>query len=65
MNSRLKSTLAVVLACALLFAPVVPALAQGPCSVFRSWVTGDSLTASDLSTSFSTIGVTNMEFSCL
>jgi hypothetical protein len=37
----------------------------GNCSVYRSWVTGDSLSASDLTTSFTTIGVTNMTPSCM
>src|SRR3990167_9743528 len=37
----------------------------GPCSIFRSWNTGDSLTAGDLSSSFTTVGSTNMQFSCL
>jgi hypothetical protein len=39
--------------------------AQGPCSIFRSWNTGDTLTASDLTSSMVTVGQTNMEPSCV
>jgi len=42
-----------------------PALAVGPCSIFRSWGTGDTLTASDLTSSFTTVGVTNMVPTCV
>ena len=41
------------------------AWAVGVCSIYRSWNTGDTLTASDLTTSMTTIGVTNMVFTCL
>lgn len=37
----------------------------GSCSIFRSWNTGDTLTASDLTSSFTTVGVTNMTPQCL
>src|SRR5713226_2812551 len=37
----------------------------GNCSIFRSWNTGDLLTASDLSTSFTTVGVTNFTPACM
>lgn len=42
-----------------------PVLAQGACSLFRTWATGDSLTAGDLNSSFTQTGQTNMTFSCL
>ena len=47
--------------------PSVTVWAQsgGNCSVFRSWITGDSLTAGDLSQSFTTTGVTNMTQACI
>ncbi len=41
------------------------ASAQGPCAIFRSWNQGDTLTAPDLTSSFVTLGQTNMEPSCL
>ena len=37
----------------------------GNCSIFRSWITGDALTAGDLTSSFSTVGVTNGVLSCI
>jgi len=37
----------------------------GNCSIFRTWVPGDFLTASDLVSSFTTTGVTNMTPQCL
>lgn len=37
----------------------------GNCAIFRSWNTGESLTAADLTTSFTTVGVTNMTMQCL
>ena len=41
------------------------ALAVGNCSIFRSWNTGDSFTASDATTSFTTVGVTNDTLICI
>ena len=40
-------------------------LFAGNCSVFRTWNTGDSLTASDLNASFTTAASTNSSFQCL
>lgn len=37
----------------------------GSCAIYRSWITGDTLTASDLTTSFTTVGVTNATPQCL
>lgn len=42
-----------------------PVGAQGACSIFRSWTTGNSLTAPDLTTSFTQVGVTNMIPACM
>ena len=61
----IRKALALTLAFLIFLMPMPLAWSQGPCSVFRTWNTGDSLTAGDLNSSFSTVGVTNMEFSCL
>lgn len=37
----------------------------GNCAIFRSWNTGDLLTATDLTTSFTQVGVTNMTQTCI
>lgn len=37
----------------------------GNCAIFRSWETGNLLTASDLTMSFTQVGVTNMTPSCM
>lgn len=37
----------------------------GNCAIYRSWNSGETLTASDLTTSFTTVGVTNMTPQCL
>ena len=42
-----------------------PAAEGYPCSIYKSWSTGDSLTASDLTTSFSQFVSTNAVASCL
>lgn len=42
-----------------------PARAAGPCSIYRSWSDGQQLTGSDLTSSFLTVGKTNMVWSCL
>ena len=62
MNSKCRSMLAVVMVAVLTLSPM-SAMAQGPCSTFRTWDTGNSFTASDANSSFTTVGVTNMEFS--
>ena len=51
----------------LLLAQPLPGLAQsgGNCSAFRSWITGDSLTAGDLNSSFTTAAVTNSTLACV
>jgi hypothetical protein len=38
---------------------------NGNCSIFRSWSTGDQLTAGDLTTSFTNVGVTNDNPDCM
>ena len=38
---------------------------QGPCAIFRSWSAGDSFTASDITTSMTTVAQTNMIQTCL
>lgn len=59
--------LAVLMALLIGLGPALPALAQsgGNCSIFRSWSTGDSVTAADLNSSFTTVGVTNFVTSCV
>lgn len=37
----------------------------GNCAIYRSWNNGDTLTPGDLTTSFTTVGVTNMTTTCL
>ena len=44
---------------------VYQAWAVGSCSVFRSWNTGDTVTAGDLNSSFTTAAVTNSTPQCL
>lgn len=44
---------------------IYQAYAVGNCSVFRSWNTGDSVTASDLNSSFTTAAVTNSTLQCV
>ena len=58
-----RKLLALVVIVALLAGVASPAVATN-CSVFRSWSTGDSLTASDLTTSFSTLNG-NLTPACL
>jgi hypothetical protein len=57
----------ILLILAVLAALVIPrpAGAQGTCAIFRSWTTGNSLTAPDLTTSFITVGQTNMIPACM
>mgnify|MGYP001558570813 CR=1 FL=1 len=63
--SKMRRLLVVLLCLGLIFWPQATAWSQGACSTYRSWITGDSLTAGDLNSSFSTVGQTNMLFSCL
>lgn len=44
---------------------VYQAYAVGSCAVFRTWNTGDSVTAADLNSSFTTAAVTNSTPQCL
>ena len=37
----------------------------GNCSIYRSWSTGDQFNAADITTSMTTVGVTNMTLDCL
>ncbi len=54
------------LLCTVFSAPwMYQAWAVGSCSVFRTWNTGDSVTASDLNQSFTTAAVTNSTPQCL
>lgn len=63
----MKKLICVWLAILLAFWPTTAVWAQsgGNCSIFRSWITGDSLTAGDLTSSFTTVGVTNMTQACI
>lgn len=63
----MNKTLCVILTALLSLGPVGPLWAQsgGNCSIFRSWITGDSLTAGDLTSSMTTVGVTNMTQACI
>ena len=65
MKRFFRSALCLALAAHLILFYPAAVFSQGACSVFRTWATGDSLTAGDLNSSFSTVGVTNFEFSCL
>ena len=49
------------------FGPVLPAFAQsgGNCAIFKSWTVNESLTAADLNSSFTTVGVTNYTQACI
>lgn len=58
-----RRTLTALLVLALLIPQSVAAV--GLCSVYRTWSTGDSLTAADLNTSFTTVGVTNSVPACI
>ena len=57
----MKRSLALVLSLLLTCWPTTLGWAQsgGNCSVYRSWITGDSLTAGDLNSSFTSAAVTN------
>lgn len=59
---KLRRSLAIALILLIAYPPVVSAT---NCSPFRTWATGDSLSASDLNSSFSTVATTNMSFSCI
>ena len=61
----MRKLLAIFLAALLVLGPL-PAFAQsgGNCSVYRSWITGDSLTAGDLNSSFTSAAVTNDTQAC-
>lgn len=63
----MRKSLACFLAFLLVLWPAPAAWAQsgGNCSIFRSWLTGNSLTASDLTSSFTTVGVTNVTQACV
>ena len=63
----MRRALCVLLALLLSLAAPVTLWAQsgGNCSIFRSWITGDALTAPDLTSSFTTVGVTNVTQACI
>src|SRR5882672_2990616 len=63
----MKKTLVLALLMALVIttALVGPAAAAGTCAIFRSWNTGDQFTAADATTSFVTVGQTNMIPTCM
>jgi len=63
----MRKLLAVLLAVLLFGWQPIGVFAQsgGNCSTFRSWNTGDSLTAGDLNSSFTTVGVTNVTLDCV
>ena len=54
-----------ILALVLLLSLPASVVSAGSCSVFRTWATGDSLTAGDLNSSFTTAVQTNTTFACL
>ena len=57
----------VVVWCALVLAlwPAALGFAQGTCAAYKSFATGDSLTASDLNSLQTVLGATNMEAACI
>lgn len=59
------AALSAVLALVWLVAGAAVASAQGTCSTYRTFATGDQLTATDVNSIQTTLGQTNMEFSCL
>jgi len=62
----MRKVLLVLILCGLVFAGLVqPVSAAGPCSIFRTWTDGQQLTGADLTTSFLTVGQTNMIWACL
>ena len=63
----MRKALALVLIATLVLGGWQPVAAQsgGNCSVFRTWATGDSLTAGDLNSSYTTVGVTNVTQACI
>src|SRR3990167_8401064 len=63
----MRRTVAVLLAVLLGLWPTAAVWAQsgGNCAIFKSWGTTETLTASDLNTSFTTVGVTNATLACL
>ena len=63
----MRRLLALLLSLLIVIGPVPWVFAQsgGNCSVFRSWITGDSLTAGDLNSSFTQAAVTNGTMDCV
>ncbi len=61
----MRKLLTLLVAAVMTMAMVVPAHAGGTCSIFRSWNVGDQLTPSDLTTSYITVGQTNMIPTCM
>ena len=63
----MTKSLACLLAVLLALWPTTAVWAQsgGNCSIFKSWGTTETLTASDLNTSFTTVGVTNATQACI
>lgn len=62
----MKKLLAILVLLAVCFGVKTGAEAvSGVCSIYRSWATGDQLTAPDLTTSFTTVGVTNDNPDCM
>lgn len=59
--------LAILLSVLLGLWPTAAVWAQsgGNCAIFKSWGTTETLTASDLNTSFTTVGVTNVTQACI
>jgi hypothetical protein len=61
-----RKALALILAVLVLGQPLtVMAQSGGNCSIFKSWTVNESLTAADLNSSFTTVGVTNLVQSCI
>lgn len=63
LRSRLTSAVFTAVVVAILFNGTADS--AGSCAIYRSWSTGQQLTASDLTTSFTTVGVTNDTPTCM
>ena len=62
--SSLRGALSIALSVLLTLWPAL-AIGQGSCSIYRTFLTGDSLTASELNSLQTTLGVTNAEAQCI
>lgn len=65
MSKVLRSVVSIITILTYTLLLASPVSSAGNCSIFRNWNTGDSLSASDLTTSFTTVGVTNDSLTCI